>query len=70
MSIKVIREVRFRIAERNAMGLQQRVNLEPRFEPKQAPYLILCQRPCAICLHCERFERLCGQVTSLTLQCS
>jgi len=68
MSREVILEIRLRIAQRHAVILENRVDLKPRFEAKQALDLILGQSAGTIALDCKRFESLPGKIRPSALE--
>lgn len=62
MRSEILREIRLRVSECNAMLLENAVHLEPRFEAKHAPDLVLRQRASAVALDRKRFERPLGHI--------
>src|ERR1043165_5770417 len=70
MRAQVVFEIRCRVAERDMVCLQQRMNLKPRFESQQSPDLLFSQCSSAITLDRNRLHRLTMKVRPLALESS
>ena len=68
MRLQVRLGTRNRVAIRHAVLLEQRVQLESRIKPRQAPDLCLRQRAGTIALHGNRLERAVRRVAPLLLE--